>query len=172
MHTTAHHWSLFRSRWTQSTQVYHMSLRSILISSHRIGLSFLSGLFTPRFLTKICAFFTRVSRSQIPSLTWNTFQHIFMGSHLFYSWFIPTAVLCCIFLCYFPWILSSFDNFCLSHSGCAGHAHKGISALDRRAAYWHMLESGLLLSDAANATLFLIGFLPSAVPHWTERDTK
>jgi hypothetical protein len=49
-----------------SPHKYIVCLRSILILSPRIGLSFLSGVFTPWFLTKIlCALLIRVSRSQI-----------------------------------------------------------------------------------------------------------
>jgi hypothetical protein len=93
-------------------------LRSILILSPRVGWSFLSGLFTPGFLTKIlCVLLIRVSRSQIPkllSLTWNTFRHIFMGSHLSYLWFL---FYCCTVLRILIWILLNLiqlRHFCLS----------------------------------------------------------
>jgi hypothetical protein len=77
MLTRAHQWSLSGARWNQSTQVYHMSLRSILILSPRIGLSFLSGLFTSGFPTKIlCALLIRVSRSQIVQVAVFDLKHI------------------------------------------------------------------------------------------------
>lgn len=175
MFTRARHWSLSGSSWNRP-QKYVICLRSILILSPRGGLSFVSGLLTLGFLTKIvCALLIRVSKSRkLLSLSWNTFQriHVFMGSHLSYLSFL---FYCCTVLHILMSILlnlTQFRQFCLSDSGWTGHTHTGISALHRRAAYWLMWESGLLLSDAANAALLLIGFLRDAVRHWTGPDAK
>jgi hypothetical protein len=49
--TRAHHWSLFWSRWIQFTPYHLVLLRSILILSSHLHLSFLSCLFPSGFPT-------------------------------------------------------------------------------------------------------------------------